>query len=185
MFDTLLVEPLAVKDVHRMLEERYRFLRGLTLPLDTVATAAVDTLHAMYRGDLRGLLKALGDGVEQLIGLTDFDMRAAGARGTRAIRVPRPMTLDELRPVLRQRYAAELATLAERTRVEQLSRWGNQAPDRSQTQKSLGALWKVSQGAVSMALTYLVERGYVVPLPRTAASPSQYVLSGSSRIIFG
>lgn len=94
------------------------------------------------------------------------------------------MTLAELRPVLQARHATQLASDLDETRARYLTRWGEQAPTSPQTQKTLGALWKVTQGAVSTALTLLQGKGYVVALPR-GAGPAEYVLSGTSRLIFG
>ena len=170
---TLVLAPFTGDEVHALLRARYEHLRGdprrpAVPPADDAAVAA---LYDFYRGDLRGLLKALEDGVGVLIGLEDT--------------ATRPLTLDELRPVLQQRYAAELAALPEQPRVEQLTKWGTTAPAAAQTQKSLQKLWGLSQGRVSTAVGYLVRQGYVVALPRVGASPIQYVLSGVSRLIFG
>lgn len=180
VFDTLMVEPMLVADVHRMLAERYNYLRAdAARPVvQPVADDAVVELYTLFRGDLRGLLKALDDGVGQLIGLAGVEVR-----GTKSS--VRPLTLDELRPVLQHRYAAQLATLAERVRVEQLTAWGRDVPASTQTQKSLGQLWKISQGSVSTALTQLIALGYVVSLPKSGAQPTQYALSGIGRLIFG
>jgi hypothetical protein len=136
-----------------------------------VEDEAVALLYDFFRGDLRGLLKALDDGVTPLIGLS-------GA-------VARPLTTAEIRPVLQQRYAAELEALPEQARVEQLTRWGTTDPAEAQTQKSLAALWAVTQPAVSSALAYLVRQGYVQALPRSGGTPTQYVLSGVGRLVFG
>lgn len=170
---TLLLDSLSIAEVHDLLRTRYDHLRldrtkAAVAPVDDDAVA---TLYDFFRGDLRGLLKALEDGVGPLIGLEE-----AAAR---------PLTIDELRPVLRQRYAAELAALPEQKRVTQLSEWGTTNPDSAQTQKSLAALWRVSQGTVSPALAYLIRQGYVLALPRSGASPIRYVLSGVGRLIFG
>jgi hypothetical protein len=187
IFDTLMLEPLAVDDVHRMLAERYKYLRSdETRPVvSPVADEAVAKLYGLYRGDLRGLLKALDDGVGQLIGLAGIDDAERSPTQKDQLPTVRPLTLDELRPVLQRRYAAHLASLSERGRVEQLTAWGKSAPTENQTQKKLVQLWKVTQGAVSNALTYLINQGYVVQLPKTGASPTEYVLSGVSRLIFG
>src|SRR5258705_6758374 len=149
-----MLEPLAVADVHRMLAERYRYLRGdETRPVvPPVAAAAVAELYALYRGDLRGLLKALDDGVGQLIGLAGIDDARKSRTRTGRLPTVRPLTLDELRPVLQRRYAAHLASLSERGRVEQLTAWGQKASTENQTQKKLMQLWRVTQGAVSNAL---------------------------------
>jgi hypothetical protein len=187
VFDTLMLEPMAIEDVHRMLLERYRYLQyESTRPVaQPVADEAVADLYALYRGDLRGLLKALDDGVGQLIGLTGFEntdpLHARAGHAPSA----RPLTLLELRPVLQHRYTVQLRSLAEHVRVGQLTKWGETAPMSAQTQKSLGRLWGVSQGAVSTALAYLIAQGYVVPLPKAGANPNEYVLSGVSRLMFG
>jgi hypothetical protein len=165
--------PFTIDEVHALLRARYDHLRldpaKPAVPPVDANTAA--TLYDFSRGDLRGLLKALEDGVGVLIGLDDATAR--------------PLTLDELRPVLQQRYASELAALPEQARVVQLTTWGTTAPASVQTQKSLRALWHLSQGAVSSAVSYLTRQGYVVALPRSGASPIEYVLSGVSRLIFG
>ena len=154
-------------------------------PVDA-ATAA--NLYDLYQGDLRGLLKALDDGVRPNIALAvprppgggPGDYTRAGGTG-----IARALTAAEIRPTLQQRYAADLAALKEKKRVEQLTAWGRTAPAQPQTQEALARLWKVSQGAVSVALAFLTKEGYVVALPRRGADPTRYVLSGTSRLIFG
>lgn len=170
---TLQLEPLAIADVHRMLQARYEHLRaGPSAPVvPPVEEEAVAALYQFFRGDLRGLLKALDDGVTPLIGLSGEAVR--------------PLSGAEIRAVLRQRYSAELAALAEQARVEQLTRWGTTDPTSAHTQKSLAALWKVTQPAVSSALAYLIRQGYVQALPRSGATATQYVLTGVGRLIFG
>lgn len=178
-FSTLVLEPLDVADVHRMLAERYGYLaaegRALVPP---VADQAVEALYRLFGGDLRGLLKALDDAVTPMIGIAGTGT-AAGAAPVR------PLTIEELRPVLQQRYAAHLASLPEQNRVQQLGKWGSTGPGRLHTQKSLKELWGVSQAAVSGALSFLTQQGYVTALPRSGAGPTQYALSGVSRLIFG
>jgi hypothetical protein len=169
----MVLDPLSVADVHRMLLVRYEHLRATeTNPIiPPVDDDAVSTLYEFFRGDLRGLLKALEDGVTPLIGL-----ESAAAR---------PFTTADLRPVLQQRYTTELAVLAEGIRVEQLTQWGTQAPTVPQTQAELAQLWRVSQPAVSNALGYFVRHGYVRALARRGSDAIRYVLSGVSRLIFG
>ena len=176
--NVLRLEPLAVADVHSMLAARYAHLRrDPTRPMpDPVEHAAIAQLHAMFQGDLRGLLKALEDGIEPLLGLIGRD------GGTS----PRPVTMSELREPLQARYTTELMTQQEPARVKQLTVWGENDPARTHTQKSLQALWKLkSQGGVSYALNTLVRAGYVLPLPRVGAAAIKYLLSGTSRLIFG
>ena len=169
---TLVLASLTIDDVHDLLRARYEHLRvdrrrPAIPPIEETAVAA---LYEFFGGDLRGLLKALEDGVGPLIGLED---------------TARPLTISEVRPVLQQRYAAELATLPEQARVTQLTTWGTTAPSSEQTQKSLAALWRLTQGTVSAALAYLIRQGYVIALPRSGGEPIKYRLSGVARLIFG
>ena len=171
---TLLLAPMGADEVMQLLQARYNHLRvnQKTAAIAPVESTAVTELYEFFRGDLRGLLKALDDGVGLLIGLEETPAR--------------PLTLDELRPVLQHRYRAELNALSEPVRIEQLMKWGTSAlPGVVQTQASLGRLWKLSQGRVSTALGYLIRHGYVIALPRKGAEPIQYVFSGASRLIFG
>ena len=170
---TLFLTPLNVDEVQQLLQARYNHLRVNTRKpaISPVDAEAVATLYDFFRGDLRGLLKALDDGVGLLLGLDEMPVR--------------PLNLHELRPVLQSRYQAELSALTEPARVEQLNQWGLTAPHVAQTQSSAGKLWKLSQGRVSTALGYMIRQGYVVALPRQGAHPIRYVLSGVSRLIFG
>lgn len=182
IIDTLSVAPLEPEEVHLLLDARAQHLRldkkrSVVAPVDD---AAVDVLYQLYRGDLRGFLKALDDGVGQLIGLVGLE-RSTNRKSTPAVR---PLTIDELQPVLRERYLVELQQLAERVRVAQLTQWGESDPSAAMTQKSLARLWKLSQGAVSTALGWFVDRGFVVAMPRSGSAATEYVLSGTSRLMF-
>jgi hypothetical protein len=71
IFSTVVVVPFELRDVNRMLTERYKHLRldesrPFLAPADHPAVAE---LHALFRGDLRGLLKALEDGITPLLGI--------------------------------------------------------------------------------------------------------------------
>jgi DNA-binding FadR family transcriptional regulator len=99
--------------------------------------------------------------------------------------VVRPLSLTDIQPSLQQRYTAALDARRDKTRVEQLRSWGRHPPAPPPPHAELTRLWNVSQGAVSGALSILTREGYVLPLPREGASATQYVLSGTSRLIFG
>jgi hypothetical protein len=175
---TLRLAPLPVAEVHAMLNARYAHLRlDPKRPVATpVEPEAVALLYELFRGDLRGLLKALEAGIEPLLGLPSEHDSTAG----------RPVTAEELRSTLRARYLADLAAQLEPTRIEQLTVWGQKDSTSTQTQKTLKALWKLnSQGGVSYAIGALVRQGYAFALPRVGTEPIQYVLSGTSRLIFG
>lgn len=180
IFRVIPLEPLNISDVHGLLEARYNHLKKAPgkAVVPPAEKAAVDTLYALYRGDLRGMLKALEDGVSPLLGLT-------GTGTAEAAGEVRPITEEEIRTVLQERYAQQLSSLPEQTRVDQLVTWGQHDPNSIQTQQSLMDLWGVSQGAVSAALKYMVQQGFVVPLPREGRGAIRYILSGTGRIIFG
>ena len=164
------LEPLTARDVHTLLDRRYRRLalspKAKVLP--PVELEAVAALHGWYRGDLRGLLKALEDGVTPNIGLLD---------------TLRPMRLDELVTTLRPRYVAELSATADEVRVVQLAQWGAHDATGPRTQKELQTLWSLGQSGVSHALVWHMRAGYVVALPREGASARQYVLTGLGRVV--
>lgn len=163
------LEPLTVDEVHALLAARYEHLRldGATPVRPPVTADAVALLHGLYRGDLRGLLKALDDGVTPLLGLA------------------RTITVAELRDTLRVRYEAELTARFEEKRLAQLVAWGRQAPAALHTQKSLEALWRVSQSTASTALAAFTQQGYVLALPRSGRQATHYALSGTGRLVFG
>ncbi len=177
------LEPLPVNDVHALLEQRYSHMRrdAKAAVIPPIEKRAVTVLYDLFRGDLRGLLKATEDGVTPNIGLAPVPVRARQS-GAPSIR---PLTFAEVRPTLQQHYAEDLSSLSEENRVLQLVAWGRRDSTAPHTQKSLGKLWKVSQPTVSQALTYLMQHGYVAPLPRKGAEPRQYLLTGLSRLIFG
>lgn len=177
----LRVEPLGQEEVHQLLAVRYEHLRmDAGRPVaEPVVREAVDLLHQLFRGDLRGMLKALDDGVTPLLGLV------VGEPAVPGIPAARPVTTAELRQALQARYAEELGAQLDAKRVEQLTAWGRRDPASEQTQKSLAGLWKLSQGAVSNAVTALAQRGYVIQLPRMGTEPIRYILSGTSRLVFG
>jgi hypothetical protein len=70
-------------------------------------------------------------------------------------------------------------------RQRQLRAWALKDPAAVHTQKSLVKLWKVSQPAVSGAVTALEQDGFVVALARRGVDPTRYALSGVSRLVFG
>ena len=182
-FSVVPLEALPVSDVHALLEHRYAHMRldarrDVIPPIEKRATTE---LYDLFRGDLRGLLKAMEDGVTPNIGLSPIPPRARRSSASSI----RPLTFDELRPTLQQQYAEDLASLSEETRVVQLVAWGKRDPTAQHTQKALGKMWKVSQPAVSQSLAYLVRQGYVAPLPRVGAAPREYRMTGLSRLIFG
>jgi hypothetical protein len=181
-FSVLTLEPLDLAEVQALLRERYAWMRlDKTAPFVTpVNDQAVATLYELFEGDLRGVLKALEDGVTPNIGLVPTQTSLPKSE----THVFGPLAFDDLRPTLQRAYLAELNTLVEPSRVAQLTGWGQQDASAIHTQKSLGILWGISQSAVSQAVTALTRAGYVRVIPRALGSPTQYVLTGRSRLIF-
>ncbi len=139
-----------------------------------VEDVVVERLHQIFRGDLRGMLKALEDGMTALLGLP----RAAMSDGVA------PVGLADLLLVLRQRNQQELKDQLGPTAWERLRAWGNRDPDTIEIQTGLRTLWGVSQSAVSQTLQQLSAAAAVEALPRKGRDPIQYMLTGTARLAF-
>lgn len=173
----LLLEPLSLAEVHELLRLRYdRWRQKPDEPaLAPVDDTAIDRLFSVFHGDLRGLLKALDDGVEDCIGL---------AQGTGAHPVPAVGFL-ELTSALQVRYRAVMQAELDDLRATQIMQWvDDDAPGRK-TQKDLMQVWGLQQGTVSTALNRLIAAGYVLAHPRNGNQPIQYSLAGKARLIGG
>lgn len=178
------VAPLTLDTLREVLDRRYLRVRlAKDRPAGPPVTdEAVAALHGLFRGDVRGVLAALDDGITPLLGLAGSGESGRESAGTTP---PPPISWHELRPMLQARYAARLAGLSERQRVRQLTLWGMSAPAAVHTQGSLKKFWNVSQAGASHALMHLTQAGYVLATPWRPGQATEYVLSGVSRLIFG
>ncbi|WP_341886246.1 AAA family ATPase [Synechococcus sp. UW140] len=170
--DPLVLEPLAIVDVEQLLTNRYGALqldqsRSWRPPVDT---AVVQRLYELFRGDLRGMLKALEDGITALLGLT-----SAGADVA-------PVGLEDLLLTLRQRNQAELREQLGDNAWERLLAWAQVDSATVQSQAELVELWQVKQPSVSQSLQQLIEAGAVEALPRRGREPIQYLMTGTARL---
>jgi len=170
--DPLVLEPLAIGDVEQLLANRYGALqldpgRPWRPPVDT---AVVQRLYELFRGDLRGMLKALEDGITALLGLT-----SAGADVA-------PVGLEDLLLTLRQRNQAELREQLGDNAWERLLAWAQVDSATVQSQAELVELWQVKQPSVSQTLQQLIEAGAVEALPRRGREPIQYLMTGTARL---
>ncbi|MBV9109810.1 MAG: winged helix-turn-helix transcriptional regulator [Gemmatimonadetes bacterium] len=163
------LEPLSEDAFERLLARRYAHLRVNDGPArPPVQPEAARALYRVFRGDLRGTLRALDAGAQELIGLTD----PPGA----------PIREAELMSVLGPILAAEAeATLSETLLgyLYALKEW-----DGAFTQRELTHVWKLSQGAVSQNLRELQRLGYVEE-QRRVGRLATYSLTGTSRILLG
>ena len=170
----LVLEPLALTDVEQLLVNRYEALQ-----LDPVrpwrppvADVVVQRLYDLFRGDLRGLLKALEDGITALLGLTTGGSEVA------------PVGLEDLLLALRQRNQVELLDQLGDTAWERLVAWAQVDPASIQTQARLVELWAVKQPSVSQTLQQLIEAGAVEALPRRGREAIHYLMTGTARLAF-
>ena len=179
----MLVQPLQHDEVHDLLRVRYEqwTLQPLQPVSPPVHPQAVDRLLEVFQGDLRGLLKALDDGVEGCIGLASVSSSVVGVDQAP---VP-PVGLAELSRALQARYATIMQSELDELRVRQIYRWIDFDPSVHRTQKDLTALWDLTQGTVSAALAQLVEHGYIVAQPRQGRQAISYSLTGKARLIAG
>ncbi len=163
------LEPLGEDAFQRLLARRYAHLRvGRGDVRPPVADEAARAVYRIYRGDLRGTLRALDTGANELIGLTD----PPGS----------PIELPELMAVLGPMLAAEAEATLSDTLLEYLFALRN--VNGTFTQRELIALWGLSQGTVSQNVKELQRLGYVQEQRREGRQVT-YSLTGPSRIILG
>ncbi|HEY0777359.1 MAG TPA: AAA family ATPase, partial [Gemmatirosa sp.] len=170
--------PLAVDELHALLARRYEYLRlDATRPVRApVEAAAVADLYALFRGNLRGTFRALDEAAHELVG---YGPRNADA----------PMTAADVRAVLRQRYAEELAASLPEALADYLRRLADRGPGATFTQRELVDAWRVTQSAVSQTLGALQRHGYVAEVERREAAgrgrpQTGYALTGAARLSF-
>jgi hypothetical protein len=170
----LVLEPLGLGDVEQLLANRYEALQlDQSRPWHSpVETAVVQRLYELFRGDLRGMLKALEDGITALLGLT-----SAGAEVA-------PVGLEDLLLTLLQRNQAELQEQLGDTAWQRLLAWAQVDAAAVQTQAQLVELWQVKQPSVSQTLQQLIEAGAVEALPRRGREAIQYLMTGTARLAF-
>jgi len=168
--------PLPLPDVFALLEARYALLRvdPARSPVHPVTAHVVEDLYTLFRGDVRGILAALQDGVTPNLGIH------GGA----------PLDVDVVLPSATTRYVADFAGRSDEARFQYLEQWARSDRDAVYTQAELKALWDISQPAVSLVLTALRADGYIMPLARrpsagpTGRAATQYGLTGVARLLF-
>jgi hypothetical protein len=144
------LRPLEFPEIRELLQRRYEHLRvdARKAVRPPVTDEAVADLHALFGGNLRGLLLALEDAAGTLI-------EYGGAAGE-------PMSRSEIRYVLQGRYQEGIEANLDPTDARYLQRLAEaQLFDRF-SQSDLVKLWGVGQGAVSKILKRLEGAGYVV-----------------------
>jgi hypothetical protein len=173
--DPVLLDPLDLGAVRQLLAARYASLwLDPAKPLGSpVQEPVIEALHALFRGDLRGLLKALEDGITALLGLSGPGQGAE------------PIGLADLKLVLQRRYQLELQEQLGNSLWQRLQAWGERDSQALLTQADLVALWGIKQPSVSQLLQQLIAAGAADQLPRRGSDPRRYLLSGATRLALG
>ena len=168
----LMLQPLELDEVQMLLAHRYEVLQlDQARPWRSpVENSVVQRLYELFRGDLRGMLKALEDGITALLGLT-----SAGAEVA-------PVGLEDLLLTLRQRNQAELQEQLGSSAWDRLLAWAQVGTAALQTQAQLVDLWQIKQPSVSQTLQQLIDAGAVEALPRRGREPVQYLMTGTARL---
>jgi MarR family len=163
------LEPLDDDEFQALLARRYSFLRvnpdrEVRPP---VAHAGARELYRVYRGDIRGTLRALDAASHELVGYTE----PPGA----------PIQPKELMAVLPAMLRAEADASLSETLLDYFYAL-REIGDREFTQKDLRALWNLSQAAVSQYVNELQRSGYVQESRRDGRQV-WYGLTGSARLV--
>lgn len=174
--EPLVLDPLSLLEVEHLLRKRYEALQldasgSQPAPVDS---AAIQELYGLFRGDLRAMLRALEDGVVELL-ITDQQQ-------THASEGPAPINRDALLTVLHRFHQVELKRQLGSTMWRRLEAWAAKDAAALQTQRQLQKLWKLSQPAVSQILQDPGMAVAVEALPRHGKDPIQYLLTGAARL---
>ena len=174
--EPLVLDPLSLAEVEHLLRKRYKALQlddsgPQPAPVDA---AVIQELHGLFRGDLRAMLRALEDGVVELLIADQQQTNASGGRS--------PISRDALLKVLHRLYQELLKQQLGSTTWKRLEAWAAKDAAVSQTRKQLQKIWKLSQPAVSRILQDPGIAVAVEALPRHGKDPIQYLLTGAARL---
>lgn len=165
------LDPLSPDEFQRLLARRYTHLRLLAADevRPPVAHDVAGEIYRLYRGDVRGTLRALDAAAHELVGYTD----PPGSP------IQRTQLMDVLVPMLR----AEAEVSLSETLLDYL--YGlRELGDVLFTQKDLMTLWDLAQPTVSINLKELQRLGYVEEYGREGRLV-RYGLTGSARLVLG
>lgn len=172
------LRPLAISQLHALLEQRYRYLRvDDTRPgIGPVTPAAVENLYQLFDGNLRGTLHALDEAAKVLVGRGE-DPTA-------------PMTLDRMAPVLSRIYHAKMNADLTPAQVSHLTVIGGQWPEGAITQGGAEKILKLKRNPTSTLFAELLRKGYLADAGRAQTGrpgrpEQQYSLSGQARLALG
>jgi hypothetical protein len=149
---TLALEPLKPGELLRLLNRRYQALaadpaKPVRAP---IMPRAVQTLYALFHGDLRGTLAALDEAAHGLLGYGK--------------RPDAPLTLADIQPFLRHRYETDARTRLSRAQADALATLVRRLKAEPFTVKNAAALWRNDRSRASRTLAELQKAGYVLLL---------------------
>lgn len=171
------LRPLTFAEIRELLQRRYDHLRvDSRKPFrPPVTDEAVADLHALFGGNLRGLLLALEDAAQTLI-------EYGGAAGE-------PMSRLQIRYVLRGRHQEGIEANLEAGDVRYLQQIAEAQLFEGFSQADLEERWGVSRSAVSKILKRLESAGYVLTQePIESRGPGRpekaYALAAVTRLAY-
>ena len=174
--EPLVLDPLSLPEVEDLLRKRYRALQlDSSCPQPApVDSSAIQELYALFRGDLRAMLRALEDGLVELLITDQQQTHAPGGLA--------PISRDALFTVLHRFHQVELKRQLGSTTWKRLEAWAAKDAAAPQSQKQLQKIWKLSQPAVSQILQDPGIAVAVEALPRHGNDPIQYLFTGAARL---
>ena len=168
---TINLKELALPDVHKLLENRYKMLQSdPNIPFQKpVDDDVVNYLYQFFRGDLREMLRSLENVVQRVL----LESK------TNAL----PLSLNSFLPLIRALTQDELEALEESVgpaNWDRIVTWAREDLDSTQTQESLQNLWGITN--VSDIMKELAAAGAVDVLPSRVHQKIQYQLTAKAKL---
>ena len=168
------MEPIGAmgfEDLQALLRTRYHYLR-LDRNADArepITAEALEELHEIFGGDLRGLFLACDQAAAELVGYLGRDAAT-------------PMTGRDIRTTVGGGYRTEMRSRVGETNAEYLESLVG-LREEVLTQRALQEHWRVSQGMVSRVVADLQQYGYLRGVGRAGDRRIRYELTGAARLI--
>jgi len=168
---TIYLKELALQDVHKLLENRYKALRiDTSQPFQNpIDDSIINYLYKFFRGDLRAMLKSLEDVITILMS-SDID------------NVVLPISLNEFLSTIKALNQEELEENLTPINWVRIVTWSSQSSEATQTRESLSAIWDVPKTKVPAIIKELIAAGAVEVLPDRVDRMIQYLLTNNARL---
>jgi len=161
----VILAPMNLEDVQELLQRRLDHLRiGQQKVTPPVTPELVEQLHALFRGDLRGMLGALEEACYQTLGALH----------------PAPLNIEEALPVLAPLYRGQLESelsQAELAHLEGLATLGEMDFRQADVIDHL----RLSQGRVSTLFSRLEQAQAILPV-RSEGRSQYFAIAGRARL---